>query len=381
MKIKMLLFFIALIFLVSSASAVVIPQNVAFIGSGNGYLPSENDQIDYIVVISAGSPNNIMLYDSTGTGITLAYGNSTFNNPTTCYVASDGYLYFSSTNGVFRKLDRDTTPDDLGKSSEFTVIGTETSVSAWSEDANYIYYYDKVTKAIKRISKKTYLVSTFKVFSTGYWMPDFYVKDGTDVYFITGIYSSTTKLYLCKSSPSSSTYDYAYATTYAWGTSTTQQYYYGDITYVNDSCIYLICGAYCTGTSAGFKENSLRIVSDSGTALTLVEDLSVYNNMDTANMFSVPQGRTLGVMGTRQPIYFYKDGITINMYETSTLAPAPGSSGSSTFGSVDNPLLDLDGDGVFTQDDAKDMALNLGPFAWVLMLMIFLMVALAGGRK
>ncbi len=374
---KNILLLLSLFYLINSASAVVINENIAFIGNGNGYLPAENDQLDHIVVISAGSPNNIMLYDSTGTGSTIAYGNNTFNNPTTCYVAGDGYLYFSSANGVFRKLDRDTSPDDLGKSSEFTVIGTETTVSAWSEDSNYIYYYDKSSKTIKRISKKTYLVSNFKVFSTAYWIPDFYVKDGTDVYFMTGIYTTSTRLYLCKSTASSSTYNYAYTTSASWGTSTNQVYYYGDITYVNDSCIYLMGGAYCTGSIPGFKDVSLKRISDSGTALTLAQEMEVSHNMVTTGMASTPVGRTFGFMGTRQPILFYKDGITINMYETSTLAPGIGSTAG---GSTDNPLLDMDGDGEFTQDDAKDMALNLGPFMWIMMFMIFLMVAMGAKR-
>lgn len=61
---------------------------------------------------------------------------------------------------------------------------------------------------------------------------------------------------------------------------------------------------------------------------------------------------------------------------------SPAGSGSSGSSGAVNPLLDLDGDGEFTQDDAKDMALTLGPATWIFMFMIFLMVAMsAGGRR
>ncbi len=60
------------------------------------------------------------------------------------------------------------------------------------------------------------------------------------------------------------------------------------------------------------------------------------------------------------------------------------SSSGSTSDTGINPLIDLDGDGQFTQDDAKDMALTLGPATWIFMFMIFLMVAMSmsgGGRR
>jgi len=374
--VKRILLLLSLFYLVNSASAVVINENIAFIGSGNGYLTNEDNSLDYFVVISAGSPNNIVLYNSQGTGTTIAYGNNTFNNPTTCHVASDGYLYFSSSNGVFRKLDRDTTPDDLGRSSEYILIATDTTVSAWSEDANYIYYYDKTSKSIKRISKATYLVSTFKTFSSAYWVSDFCVVDQQDTYFLTAYFSTTTRLVLVKND-----FQYTYQPGPSWGTSTDQQYYYGDIAYVNKSCIYIMGGAYCTGSSAGFKQFTLRKMNDTGSAFTLVQDLATSNNMVTTGMASTPVGRTIGLLGSRQPIYFYKDGTTINMMEMAEMAPAFGSSDSTSSNSV-NPLLDLDGDGEFTQDDAKDMAVTLGPATWIFMFMIFLMVAMsAGGRR
>jgi len=374
--VKRILLLLSLFYLVNSASAVVINENIAFIGNGNGYLTNEDNSLDYFVVISAGSPNNIVLYNSQGTGITVAYGNNTFNNPTTCHVASDGYLYFSSSNGVFRKLDRDTTPDDLGRSSEYILIATDTTVSAWSEDANYIYYYDKTSKSIKRISKATYLVSNFKTFSSAYWVSDFCVVDQQDAYFLSAYFSTTTRLVLVKND-----FQYSYQPGPSWGTSTDQQYYYGDIAYVNDSCIYIMGGAYCTGSIPGFKQFTLRKMNDTGTAFTLVQDLATSNNMITTGMAYTPVGRTIGLLGSRQPIYFYKDGTTINMMEMSVLAPSFGSSGSSGSNSV-NPLIDLDGDGEFTQDDAKDMAVTLGPTTWIFMFMIFLMVAMsAGGRR
>ncbi len=377
---RKILFLLCLFCLVQSASAVVINENIAFMGSGNGYLTNEDNSLDYFVVISAGSPNNIVLYNSQGTGVTIAYGNNTFNNPTTCHVASDGYLYFSSSNGVFRKLDRDTTPDDLGRSSEYILIATDTTVSAWSEDANYIYYYDKISKSIKRISKATYLVSNFKTFSTGYWVPDFCVVDQQDAYFFSAsFYTSTTRMVLIKND-----LQYAYQLGPSWGTTTDEVYYYGDIAYVNKSCIYIMGGAYCTGASPGFKQFTLRKMNDTGTAFTLVQDLATSNNMVTTGMSNTPVGRTIGLLGSRQPIYFYKDGTTINMMEMSVLAPAFGSSGSSGSSGAVNPLIDMNGDGQFTQDDAKDMALTLGPATWVFMFMIFLMVAMsmtAGGRR
>lgn len=299
---------------VMPASAVIIDDNIIYMQRGNGYLQSENVNNEYFVVISAGSPNNIVLYDNFGQGSTIAYGNNSYNNPKSCYVASDGYLYFSSSNGVFRKTDRDTSPQDLGKSSSYVQISTHARVSAWDEDQNYIYYYDQASKSVFRIDKSTYLTSTVGSYGVlQQHVADMSVVDPDNIYFITYVDGGVSD------NPRVHRNNNAYYFQLL-NNRDGLNHLYGGIHAINSTHIYYMVSS---GYGSTFVNQQLRIISDSGTAFSQKQSLSVTNNM-VSDGTQTGSGYTIGYLGERTPVYYYKDGTKINMLQVADFSPYEG---------------------------------------------------------
>jgi len=149
---------------ISPASALLWGYNAKSLWNGNGFY-SDDDGHNYVCVVTEDTPNTITLVDTmTGIGTTLIIANS----GVTIYSASvgnDGTLYFSTSQGLFKRNDRYTTPYYTNYTLEahgakLTQISTDV-VHHIRDDGEYVYYQDDVTKSVKFFNRASLIVNTY----------------------------------------------------------------------------------------------------------------------------------------------------------------------------------------------------------------------------
>ena len=151
---KRLLFaFCLLMLFVGSASALTVNEDVRSVNNGNGYF---NDQDywehDMSVFCVATFGNQIQLIDSLGTTVTImeaGAGDTIYE----AIIGSDGYLYYTTNDGVFKRLTRkDSTKyytDDTDP-LHIVQISSDAPVYRLRDDGNYVYYRLHSSCQIKR---------------------------------------------------------------------------------------------------------------------------------------------------------------------------------------------------------------------------------------
>ncbi|WP_342304400.1 hypothetical protein [Methanolobus sp. ZRKC5] len=144
-----------------------------------------------------------------------------------------------------------------------------------------------------------------------------------------------------------------------------------------------------SSTSTPMQTLGIAVASNGDVYYTMEKDLMRlnYSNSWSSSTIDTLSSRSAGIVLLSNGVIYAEDADNMVTYTSDGLyggyfyanytSPVNDSSDSSS----DNPLLlDLDGDGEFTQDDAKQLSLTLGPLMWILMFMVFFMVALGSRR-
>jgi hypothetical protein len=364
---KILIFIYLSIIFSSSASALVFTDVYSFsLHNAHGYF---DDGGEYFVYLEGGSPNNIIITDSTGTSYTIGTGNTGVCNPQTVYCTAEGTIYYGDNTNLFVRIGSgDTTPKDLGDSENYLALGSYGNVNAWCEDQNYVYFFSESNDVVYAIGKNDYLVSSVMALTSSYfdvWVADMEII-GDDFYFYTNRPNYYKGGYIVKN-------DAEYIYTYANGYATVGNDWGGSLLRYNDSAFYI----------AGWDSNHgkyVKKINDNGSQFSLIETTVFYINYGGTNLASTNLGSCMA-LGTDSPIMVYKDGDDLAVVSvddvlfTSYSESSESSNDNSSDSSTDNPLLSLD-----SPEDAEEFAKDYTGVTWILLIFLFLMAAM-GSKK
>jgi hypothetical protein len=263
---------------------------------------------DTFVFLSGGSPNNIMISDYLGNYYTIGYGNNTFNNPISVYCSSNGYIYFSSTHGVFKITQtKYTAPKDLGLYSNIQFISSDTTVRSWAEDSNYIYFFVQSTKTLKRINKANGLVSTHNVYTHGNLN---YVMDiekvGNDVYFIGSTSEAPVEIFLIKNNG-----EKIRSILYKSSTNPTSTQFGSYIEYIGNDTFFLSSMFFVNGHYMSYNHQTNAFNND--LLLTVINNYGVFNPYASENV-PLLLG-SIGSIGKNNKILCYRNGRNLAFIE------------------------------------------------------------------
>ncbi len=357
--------------MVLPASALTVDDNIVYVHDGHGFFDDESSKFsgDGVYVIVTEEPSNYKI-GITGSGISdttynIVYSDSLTQRIYCSIVGNDGYLYSFSYSGIDRIKTRDTTtPQYLNDTSDVTTVSADVAFCA-AKEGDYIYYVttsDRYT--VKRFNTNTLLVSDYK--TTTYPIASFYVYDGEVFYiqYTTVVSNYKMKIYnddglFFSSNIGDSGNKLDNLDNFWVQLQRTNNYWFiGAIAHYNN--------AFYDGVSEVFYSNGTYYTTWSMDYSLKFTDLSVQSGC-----FYIDSNTPIALCGVDKT-----SGQLVQTIDTG-ISTASSSSDST---SSDNPYLDMDGDGEFTQDDAKELSLSLGPLMWILFLMIFLMVALGGRR-
>lgn len=189
-------FFICFLLFSSNAACLVFSGTNAYgINEGNEYIRTEGTNL---FIYTNGSAIFALDYAASTTS-TLYSDLGTF----TCYdayVASNGYLYFATNNGVFKRIGTSTNPLilDLSHESANTITISTDDAYRLREEGGYIYYMCPSETTIKRFSLQTGLTSEYLDYSSiglaGDSQIDFDIYNG-DVYILFFYNNRNTRIY------------------------------------------------------------------------------------------------------------------------------------------------------------------------------------------
>jgi hypothetical protein len=168
-KIFTTLFLISLILLsISTATALTLEgKDVKQISNGNGYY-SDDDDYNVICVVSSDGSQISLISTNDGSQTNLVTA-SDDHNIKAAFVSNDGYLYFATQYGIYKKITRNTNPIYTNQTTaqhgiELIVISSDTT-ETFTDVGNNVYYSYRPDDMIKGFSKDDYLTFTEYDFS------------------------------------------------------------------------------------------------------------------------------------------------------------------------------------------------------------------------
>jgi hypothetical protein len=348
---KKLLIVLYFVFLVSSfpANALEISNLYpAHVNNGNGYFSTTEEHNIYLVVNENIDSIELVTYTPEIQRNTLIHA-SADATLTSGIVASNGYIYFTSTQGVFKYLKKGVTnPVYTNDTTNIqTISGAEYDVRRLRQEGDYIYYMPSAT-VVKRFNINTGLASTYLTMAapSGTFI-DFDVCDG-EIYRLFATHTGSLIVYINDNN--------IYSTGITSGSNAN-----GAIQVMNGDLIYY--------GFRGYNSNYAKILYLNGTVKsdwnfpTPTNDIYRYGTWYIGSKDTVCMGR--GVSNAVELVEVADFGRTF----------ADSSSSSSDGTSTTNPLIDID-----SPEDVKEFAVNYSSITWIMLIFLFLMAAM-GGRK
>ncbi len=390
---KKLFFALTLLFIsIHSANASIVmweDVNPIYISNGNGFLSSSEEHNVYTIVNGTNTyASGTLGRDGDSISIIDYYNGVQYNNIIVeadtgvkiycAVVASDGYLYYATNYGLYKRTDTYTTPcytdyvtTDESTPNRVELLGTYDKIEAMTSEDGYLYFTDFDDKTMYRLNLDTKLVSTYMDFSSyshlnfnqDYGRLGFDVYNG-DIYWLSGYPVSYVTVYKNLDDTVLFQFDPDFTGSYSGG----------GLCMVDSDKMYI--GHSCYSGSGGIGcQDSYILENVNGTwtetsvwAIPYIYMWPPYCN--DALFYLGSKDNTIGSLAATGDFQIVATLDTGRSFSTDY-----SSSDDDSSSSTDNPLLSLD-----SPEDAKEFAINYSGLTWILLIFLFLMAAM-GGRK